>query len=459
MSNLAMVLRDRVAAAVSRHGGVAPLVGAVWRLARERGPGALVRRAWRAVRGRGEQLPAVPGWEVSAGAAAGAMVEDVAPTSPARWLERAPGVLLVGHPYLISGRGEDVRTAAAALDTQSIPFQLRNTYDGGVENQPKLANFPFFDRLSRDARYRANLFMLNADEMLPARAHLGAELFAGSYNIGCWAWELSQFPDAWLPALEVVDEIWAPSRFIQQAIAERTAKPVIRMPLAVEPQESRLPRAHFGLPDDRFLFLFFFDFSSFVARKNPWAVIEAFERAFPETEREHLGLVIKLNGAQLRPDDYLAFLEHASIRRPGVYLIDQVLSDPEIRGLMQGCDAFVSLHRAEGFGRGPAEAMYFGKPVIVTGYSGNLDFCSDLDCCLVDHTLVPVREGEYPFGKGQLWAEADVDQASWFMRRLVADADYARTIAARGAAAIREFNSAAAVGRRYHARLARLGLI
>lgn len=457
MSNLIEILHARAGDALRRHGGVVPLAGAVWRLVRERGPGALVRRAWRVARGRDAPSPTVAGWDAATAVAAREAVSP--PASPARWLEREPGVLLVGHPYLISGRGEDVRTAAVALDAQAVPFQLRNTYDGGVEHQPKLANFPFFGRLSREARYRANLFMLNADEMLPARAHLGEELFAGSYNIGCWAWELSQFPDAWLPALELVDEIWAPSRFIQQAIAERTAKPVIRMPLAVEPEESRLSRAHFGLPDDRFLFLFFFDFSSFVARKNPWAVIEAFERAFPETAREHLGLVIKLNGAHLRPDDYRAFLEHASIRRPGVYLIDQVLSDPEIRGLMQGCDAFVSLHRAEGFGRGPAEAMYFGKPVIVTGYSGNLDFCNDLDCCLVDHTLVPVREDEYPFGKGQLWAEADVEQASWFMRRLVTDADYARAIAARGAAAIREFNSAAAVGQRYRARLARLGLI
>jgi glycosyltransferase involved in cell wall biosynthesis len=231
------------------------------------------------------------------------------------------------------------------------------------------------------------------------------------------------------------------------------------MPLAVEPAESNLPRAHFGLPERRFLFLFFFDFSSFVARKNPWAAIEAFERAFPGAQRDQLGLVIKLNGAHLRPDDYQAFLEHESIRRPGVYVIDQVLSDPEIRGLMERCDAFVSLHRAEGFGRGPAEAMYFGKPVIVTGYSGNLDFCNDLNTCLVDHALVSVKEGEYPFGQGQLWAEADVDQASWFMRRLVEDPAYGQGIAARGAASIREFNGSAAVGRRYRERLMRLGVL
>ncbi|EXJ16679.1 hypothetical protein D779_3993 [Imhoffiella purpurea] len=443
-------LLNRIRNARRRHGGLRPLARAVWRFARERGAGALLRRldarsgleAPSSAQGPDQSVP-LPGGR---------------PRDPV-WLAQPPGVLLVGHPYLISGRGEDVRMAANALAATGIPFHIRNTFDAGEEHRPRLARFAHFDRLSRSASHRANLFVLNADEMIPARNHLGPELCDSGYRIGYWAWELSRFPDAWSPALDLVDEIWAPSRFIQQAIAEKTRRPVVRMPLVVDPEPGDLPRSHFGLPDDRFLFLFFFDFSSFVARKNPWAAIEAFERAFPGSEREGVGLVIKLNGGQLRPDDYRAFLEHEAIRRPGVWVIDQILSDREIRGLMNGCDAFVSLHRSEGFGRGPAEAMHYGKPVIVTGYSGNLDFCNDLNACVVDHTLVAVGEGEYPHGEGQLWAEADVDQASWYMRRLVSERAFAERIADAGARSIREFNGAVAVGRRYAARLDALGLI
>ena len=436
----------RIAASRRRHGGFRPLAGAVWRLAREQGVGAL----WRRLRPLQQPVSAPP---LSCTTRASAQARAV------NWMHQPPGVLLVGHPFLISGRGEDVRMAAAALAANDIPFHLRNTFDSGEEHRDRFAQFAYFDRLSRAHRHRANLFMLNADEMLPARQHLGEAFFADGYNIGYWAWELSRFPDAWRPAIDLVDEIWAPSRFIQEAVAGQTAKPVIRMPLAVEPTPSVLPRTHFGLPENVFLFLFSFDFSSFVARKNPWASIDAFTRAFPVEQRHQVGLVIKLNGAHLRPDDYRAFLDDARIRQPGVWLIDRILSDSEMRALMHACDAFVSLHRAEGFGRGPAEAMFFGKPVIVTGYSGNLDFCNDLNACLVDHTLIDVGEGEYPHGAGQLWAEPDIDHAAWFMRRLVEDADFARGIAACGAGTIREFNSHAAVGRRYAARLGALGLV
>lgn len=450
MTRLAVPGVSRVLESRRRHGGTRPMLTALWRFARERGAGGVWRRF---VLGQ-RQEPAVGG-EVSPQPRT---VEPHRPRSP-QWLQQPLGVLLVGHPYLIAGRGEDVRMAAGALAAADIPFHIRNTYDGGVENHARLANFAHFDRLSRDHRYRVNLFMLNADEMIPARNHLGQGLFDGGYNIGCWAWELSQLPDAWLPSLEVVDEIWAPSRFIQQAVAEKTRRPVIRMPLVVEPDEVQMPRASFGLPERRFLFLFFFDFSSFIGRKNPWAVIDAFQRAFPSESSEEVGLVIKLNGGHLRPDDYREFLARDEIRRPGVWVIDQVLSDPEIRGLMTCCDAFVSLHRSEGFGRGPAEAMYYGKPVIVTGYSGNLDFCNDLNACVVDHTLVPVQDGEYPHGAGQIWADADVEQASWYMRRLVNEPAFARQIAARGAETIRTFNSRAAVGRRSAERLRVLGLL
>ncbi len=458
-----MPLLQRIAESVRHRGGLVPTVRAVWQLGYEQGMLALWRRFQRMRQRPSASDPsALPDSALDVSqpstSSQATRLADVG-QRPAAWAQQPPGVLLVGHPFLISGRGEDIRTVAKALAVSSIPFHIRNTFDCGEENRSKLDTFGYFDRVSRDRRYRANLFALNADEMVPARHHLGEALFAGGYNIGFWAWELSHFPDAWLSALDLVDEVWVHSRFIQQAVAEKTDRPVLRMSPAVEPSASELPRTYFGLPARAFLFLFFFDFSSFIARKNPWAVIEAFERAFPDAQRDGVGLVIKLNGTHLRPDDYQAFLQQEAVRRPGVWLIDRVLSDPEIHALMKCCDAFVSLHRSEGFGRGPAEAMYFGKPVIVTGYSGNLDFCNDLNACMVEHSLIKVRQGEYPHGSGQLWADADRDHASWHMRKLVADPAYGKAIGARGSETIRAFNSPGAAGRRYAARLGALGLI
>jgi glycosyltransferase involved in cell wall biosynthesis len=372
---------------------------------------------------------------------------------------RGQGVCLIGHPFLIAGRGEDLRSTANAFSISRIPFDLCNAFGRGQGGAFQLRGFHHFDRLTVRSSRRANLFVLNADEMAPAAKHLGSEWFSGAVRIGYWAWELSRFPDAWLNAFDFVDEIWAPSRFIQQAVAERTNKPVVRIPLVIEPARNAGNRARFALPVDMFLFLFFFDFSSFLARKNPFAVIAALRRAFPRKETTEVGVVVKLNGGHLRPEDYKEFKRSAADWGHGVFIIDEVLSDSELGALINSCDAFVSLHRSEGFGRGPAEAMYFGKPVITTGYSGNLDYCNSLNCWLVDYRLVPVQAGEYPQSDCQVWADPDVDQAAAHMREIVSRPEEVRKRVARARETILSHHSAAAVGALARERLIAIGAL
>src|SRR5438046_10593439 len=81
-----------------------------------------------------------------------------------------------------------------------------------------------------------------------------------------------------------------------------TSKPVIKVPTPIEATPSRpYTRAEFGFPEARFLFLFSFDFNSFIMRKNPEGAIAAFKSAFAATRRD-VGLVIKsINGIN-RPD-------------------------------------------------------------------------------------------------------------------------------------------------------------
>jgi len=183
----------------------------------------------------------------------------------------------------VLGIGENIRLSAAACSAAQVPFGIRSVYgEHGVHVAEVHKDFLFMDKISRAGAYRTNVFHLNADEMGNARKLLGKDLFADRYNIGYWSWELSHFPEAWHPSLQLVDEVWAPSRFIEQAIADKTSSPVIRMPLAVEfPVPQGMTRESFGLSEDCFLFLFFFDFTSYVHRKNPHAVIRLFCRHFP----------------------------------------------------------------------------------------------------------------------------------------------------------------------------------
>jgi glycosyltransferase involved in cell wall biosynthesis len=183
-------------------------------------------------------------------------------------------------------------------------------------------------------------------------------------------------------------------------------------PVPVELGEiAQVNRATYGLPEDATLFLFFFDPSSFVERKNPLAVVEAFHRAFGARGDPGVGLVIKTLDAGPHAGA-LKKLKSAVGGDDRIHLIEKTMSRPEVNGLIAATDAFVSLHRSEGFGFGLAEAMLLAKPAIGTDYSGNTDFLTEATGYPVPYELVPVGAGEYPDHAGQVWAEPDVAAAA-----------------------------------------------
>jgi glycosyltransferase involved in cell wall biosynthesis len=238
-----------------------------------------------------------------------------------------------------------------------------------------------------------------------------------------------------------------------------TAKPVVKIPPPIEIKLSRpYRRAEFGLPDGRFLFLFSFDFNSFSMRKNPQGTVTAFKRAFGASRRD-VGLVIKsINGGNLPAK--LRALQDFVDGDDRIVIVDDFLSRDQVSGLESVVDAFVSLHRAEGLGLGLAESMYLGKPVVGTAYSGNLEFMNSENSCLVPYELVPVRKGEYLYDDVRFrWAEPDLEQAAYYMRRLADDAEFRNRIAQRGQRSIRARFTPAVTARLMRQRLAELGLI
>ncbi|WP_226638552.1 glycosyltransferase family 4 protein [Novosphingobium profundi] len=366
-----------------------------------------------------------------------------------------PGVNLVGYANGLLSLGEHIRMSAKALAQTSHDFAVVDFQVGVTSRQQSRdEQIPTV----RSNRFSTNLFHVNADQMLNAYTHLGHPFFADRYNIGFWAWELSEFPENWVPMISFVDEIWAPSRFVQEAIAQVTDKPVTLMPECVElPEFESLGRGHFGLPDDAYLFIYLFDFLSFMERKNPQAAVAAFHKAFPAGD-EPAGLVLKvMNGNEDDPQWQSLVARIAGDKR--IVLINETMSRSRSLALLNCCDCFLSLHRSEGFGRGPAEAMALGKPVIATNYSGNTDFTKATNSLLVDYTLVPVAPGAYLYGHGKVWAEPDVEHAAQHMRFVSSDPCGAAHIAEAGRAYVREHLSARAVGRTMTERLGDLGLL
>lgn len=350
---------------------------------------------------------------------------------PARAIEA--GVNLIGYARGEFGIAENIRSYARALEHAGHPFLIRN-YDVGVASRQQ--DHSMERHFSEALRYDTNVFFINADQMRVARDTLGAAAFEGRYNVGYWLWELEHFPRAWDGAFELVDEVWVPTEFVRAAIAHNTRKPVVKMPKAIEFEPpAGMGRAHFGLDREACLFLFSYDFNGYAARKNPEAVIMAFRRAFPLARCDVRLLVKSVNGNRF--PERLAALAQSAAGDPRIELRDGFLSREEMHGLQNAIDCYVSLHRAEGFGLGLAECMYLGKPVIGTAWSGNMEFMNQDNACLVDYALVPVEEGEYPFWQDQHWAEADLDQAAAFMRRVSEDREWARAMGSRAARDVR----------------------
>ncbi len=365
--------------------------------------------------------------------------------------------VLVGYPFVAVGMGEHIRCSWRAFQAVGLTLPLCDIYSGETCLDTTLQG-EFGGHLVQGLSRSINIFHINGDEAEHVLHHLGCKLPNRARNIVYPVWELSIYPQEWAKQIDRFDEIWAPSKFVFDSISKAVSKPVFHMPLATEVRLTTfLGREHFGLPESAYLFLFYFDFRSWIYRKNPFATLKAFDRVCDARPHVDVRLVIKLNRpADPSPweKDYPRFMMaiEQSKHKDKVIVIDRVLDDNEVKNLVRCSDCFISLHRSEGYGRGLAEAMFLGKPVIATGYGGNLDFMNEMNSCLVHYKLIAVEKGQYPYTEGQVWAEPDIDHAVYFMLKLLDDRDYGRRLGEIASRHIRTYFSYRAIGLRYKSR-------
>jgi glycosyltransferase involved in cell wall biosynthesis len=359
-----------------------------------------------------------------------------------------PGANVLAHFRYPSGLQVAAENTAAALESAGLVASRRDV-PTGVQRDLR-GRYGFIDLHP----YPVTISQL-APEPLAEDCYplAGLAMRLDTYRIGYWYWELEEVPAAWTRHAQWLHELWAPTRFIGDALRRVMPLPVVDMLAGARmPPVVHRPRSQFGLPDDRFLFLFVFDMCSTFERKNPLGVVEAFRRAF--TPRDPVALAVKVSRGFHDPYGLRALTDACA--RAGAHLIDAMLPADDLFGLMNCCDAYVSLHRSEGYGLTMAEAMALGKPVIATGYSGNLDFMTTANSLLVSHTMVPLQATVHVYRKGCLWAEPSVDHAAELMRWVVEHRAEARAMGERAGRDVRETLSLEAAGRRMARRLAEL---
>lgn len=367
-------------------------------------------------------------------------------------------VQMIGPFQKASGLGQAARLSARIMEHTGYSV---NSVDFGMDN-PAPEGFSRVGALSDYARARVNLIQLNA-ESIPLAFAYQPDVFSGAYNIAYVYWELDSPAMCHYLGMEMIDEIWVAADYGVTIYQPRMDKPVVNVGMCYEevPEVDRA-RARgfvdrrFRLKGNEFVFLVAFDSFSFVQRKNPVAVLEAFQKAFPD--RDDVRLIVKTQNRNSVSDPAQVRLWRqvdaimAQDRR--IRLMNETLSYDDLLLLKKGADCYISLHKSEGWGFGMIEAMNLKVPVVVTGYSANMDFCTPETAWLVDYTITPLVPQDYIFvRKGQCWAEPDVDHAA---RQLRAVYDNPAERAARAEAAFRNVRdnfSSEAIARRFKARL------
>lgn len=321
------------------------------------------------------------------------------------------------------------RNTVRTLDRRHIPMRLVDV-DVGSDRSGKDFSCMHMGRQTADpVPYAANLFHMNPQEVDNVVSNEPGLRVNERLNFCVPFWELPVLPVDWSPVILGVDAVLAPTTFIQESI--KSAFPeVVCLPYhqaAILPKDVAPKRAKWGLPEEATVFLNVFDLHSDIVRKNPLATVEAFRRAFPNPRDEYL--VIKMSATESARAQYpreLELMYSLAAETPNMILVDELLPYEDVLALHASCDVLVSLHRSEGLGLNLMEAMSYGKPVICTAWSGNMDFSTEQNSCLVGYKMIPVSPTHRDYSPEKLtgqafWADPSVDEAAEHMQRLASD--------------------------------------
>ena len=327
------------------------------------------------------------------------------------------GLAVGGELSRASGLGEGARVMLRAAETLGLATWSLDVAAPVREQAQAVA-------VARSAPPPAGaplVLHINAPTLPLAMLRLGRGALRGRRMFGYWAWELPTVPPDWRVGLPFVHEVWVPSTFTAEALNHLMPGRVRVVPhaLAMTAPTAMPDRPGFGFPPEVVTVLVSFNLASSFERKNPLAAIAAFRAAFGD--RTDRLLVMKIGYSGHVPAD-LARLRDAIGASRNMRLETATLSPQRSQALTASADIVLSLHRSEGFGLVPAEAMLLGKPVIATGWSGNMEFM-DAGCAVpIGYRLVPVTDprGVYDIA-GAEWAEADHDEAVEQLRRLADD--------------------------------------
>jgi glycosyltransferase involved in cell wall biosynthesis len=368
--------------------------------------------------------------------------------------KRPFGFNVIGYVSANLGLGVTARNSVKLLLDKGFPVAIYDLDPGFGRSKHDLSFEEYTVKSVDDLPYAVNFIVLPPPELPKFFQNIWPSSLSGEFlNVGFVFWELTVLPRIWTEALQLLDIAVAPTTFIRNTfdtnlsdIHTILAAHSVYLPSGIEPSRTR-----FGLPENSVIFIFSFEPQSDLLRKNPYAIIDAFTKAFKESTSAHL--VIKLNNTKVDgvENPIVKTLKEYVEVLPQVLLIEDIFTYQEVLSLYASCDVFVSLHRAEGLGLGLMESMALGKAVIATAWSGNMTFMDHTNSCLVRYKLIPVEASLYVYqkkclGKDAIWADPDVEDAAAWMKKLADDPGLRSSIGKKAAEDIASFHEQAKKG-------------
>ncbi len=367
-------------------------------------------------------------------------------------------IQVIGPLGRASGLGQAARLSLRALRETGYSV---NGFDFSYDHPtPRLQSAEDFSLMRRA---RINLLHVNP-EYIPHAFDYLPDVFTGAYNVGYFFWELDGMADIHRRGVDLVDEIWTASDFGAAVFRPYTSKPITKAGLAADALDLRVDRAQarrlvesrYGVGAGDFLFFSDFDAFSYLRRKNPLGLLDAFQRAF--NANEPVRLILKTHNLEHVVNDKseadIASLKRICSEDRRVVLLNETMTRDELLATKLAADCYVSLHRSEGFGFGIFEAMQLGVPVVATGWSGNMEFCNAATAALVDCKLIPVGKDDYPHVKpGHRWGDPDIGSAVALLRDVRENQHAARQRAAAAKSQIAQRFNPGQVGQGLRARI------
>lgn len=346
---------------------------------------------------------------------------------PAPVAEAVGPVIVAGVLSTASGLGQWARMSYEALRIAGVPVQAIDL-SSELMQPSDFSGFSYVDAC--DHRGPATLCLHVNGPLVPlALLRLGRSLVRDKRIVAHWAWELPALPGDWAYGWPFVHEIVTPSRFVAEAVRPCCGGiPVHVVPLPVmlnvADREADEPA---GLASDQpFTVLCILNVASSLARKNPCGAIAAFKAAFGDDPTARF--VLKVSNMEAYADAR-AILREAIGDAANIEMIEQTLNAHDLAGLYRRAGAVISLHRSEGFGLVPAEAMARGLPVVATAWSGTADFLNVETGIPVPCRLVPAADPQEIYQhRGMVWADPDITVAAAALRRLRAEPGLARRL-------------------------------